>query len=443
MSMVMGGGRHARSRAPRDVRGPVLATVVGAFEFVVAWVATSSIAATISISAAVLLLAACFVWPFAIMVAAFPASFATWRVGPAAIDISAADLIAFLGAVAALPFVPWHGRAFRSVLLAMAGYSAVVAVAVVAHPSSTAAIEVVHRFVMVMGAVCIGAAIVRTRHVTAALRSLVIVAAIFSVAAVVDTLSHGLRPAYAFGVQKNAAGSLLIVSFLVVFFGHGSLRWSRRATITFGTILLIGLAATQSRGAVLALVAVFAVYVARMSWHGRAAQLAKFAPVILVVGVALITAATLSFQSQRATHTGNNAKFGSIGSRETTFSVAWSKVIKPHPILGAGPKWFTRPDAPSGEPHNLLIDELSSTGAFGLAAFLLLLAAILKIVRQIDHPLADLAWYAVLARLLAAMVDVYWVAGPNTLPFLVLGLAIGADAIDRNSRHDLVAGGTR
>lgn len=430
MSMVMGGGRYARSSAPRNARGPLLAVVVGSFEFIVAWVATSSVAAAVSLTAAALLLTACFVWPAAIMVSTFPASFATWRVGPAVIDMSAADLLAFLGAVASLPFVPWHGKAFRAALLATAGYCAVVGVAAVAHPSPAALVEVVHRFVMVMGAVCIGAAVVRTGHVTAALRSLVVVAAVFSAAAVVDTLTHQFRPAYPLGVAKNAGGVLLTLTFLVIFFAEPHLNWSRKSTAPLGALILVGLAATQSRGAALALVVTLGIYFIRTSWHGDARRLRKATPLFILIAIGLFVAGTISLQSENASLAGVNSKFTSVASRQETYKAAYNGVIKPHPIFGAGPKWFTKPGALAGEPHNMLIDETASTGVIGLGAFLVFLWVLFRLLNGGSTVLERLAWYALAARVVAAMVDIFWVAGPNTLPFLLVGLAIGAEATE-------------
>lgn len=428
MSMVMGGGRHARSRAPRNARGPLLALAIGGAEFGCSWFATASTAAAVSLSAGVLLLSTCFVWPAAMMAAAFPASFATWRVGPAVIDMSVADFIAFLAAVASLPFVPWHGKAFRTVLLATVGYCAVVSVAVVAHPSISAGVEVAHRFVMVMGAVCIGAALVRTGHVTAALRSLVVVASVFAGAAIVDTFTHEFRPAYPLGVAKNAGGVLLTLTFLVVFFAESHLCWRRRVTAPLGALVLVGLAATQSRGAALALVITLAVYFLRTSWNGDARNLVRATPLFLLIAVGLIVMATVSLQSENSTLPGTDSKFTSLGSRQVTYQAAIDQVIRPHPIFGAGPKWFFKPGAPTGEPHNVFIDEAASTGFVGLGALLLFLWALFRVLRGGTTTLERLAWYALAARVLSAMVDIFWVAGPNTLPFLLVGLAIGAGA---------------
>ena len=53
----------------------------------------------------------------------FPATYAYWRVGPAAAGMSVTDLLAMLGTVAALPYVPWQSPAFKRALLATGMYA--------------------------------------------------------------------------------------------------------------------------------------------------------------------------------------------------------------------------------------------------------------------------------------------------------------------------------
>ena len=78
----------------------------------------------------------------------------------------------------------------------------------------------------------------------------------------------------------------------------------------------------------------------------------------------------------------------------------------------------------------MLIDETASTGVIGLGAFLLFLWVLFRLLNGGSTVLERLAWYALAARVVAAMVDIFWVAGPNTLPFLLVGLAIGAEATE-------------
>ncbi len=436
MRIIATKGRHARSESRRvNVRGPIAVVGVAIIDFFVAGAATTSLSATLTLAAGVALVAACVLWPAVVLAAAFPSSFAVWRVGPGALGMSIADVIAFVGAAVSLPHVPWHSKAFRRVLIAAGVYSAVVGVATIAHYSTSGAVEVVHRFVMVMGATCIGAAIVRMGKVTMALRALVIMATAIATLAVIDTLSNGLRPAYAWGLQKNASGSLLVSTIIVVFLSERHLRWPRPLTMTFGLVLMCGLAATQSRGAATALIGVITIYTIRQAWRGEIRQLIRYAPLVLLFAGALTFAMVQSFQRQAAEHQGENYKFGSVGSREVTYKTAWNEIIKPHPVLGIGPKWFNNPNAPGGEPHNFVLDELASDGVIGLAALAFLMWTCLHVLRGSREPLAMIAFYVVLARLIADLFDIFWVAGPNTLPFLIFGLGIGAISLDEEA-HD-------
>ncbi len=106
-----------------------------------------------------------------VLIAAFPATFAYWRVGPASIGMSVADALTFLGALAALPYVPWRSPTLRRVVVATAGYCGILFVTVVAHMSERALVEVFHRASIVIGAVLIGAAVARLGRVRLALRA--------------------------------------------------------------------------------------------------------------------------------------------------------------------------------------------------------------------------------------------------------------------------------
>lgn len=429
MSMSTSGGRHARSSAPPDARPTVLVGFVAAFEFALAWMATSSMMMAAAVILGVLALVACVVWPTLILVSAFPATFAIKRVGPAAIDMSVADLMTFLGVLAAFPSVPWRSTAFRRVLVVALGYSAVVSISVVGNPTLSGAAEVAHRFMMTVGAVCIGAAVVHRNKVTPALRALVLAACVVAVAAIVDTLTNDLEPAYALGMQKNASGSLLVGSVLCLYFGRKYLRLPPWLTVIIGLVLLGGLTATQSRGAAVAIGAVIVIFMMRSTWARQGRRVWRLLPLVLLLGAGVGTAMVVSYQHEAAEHTGSAYKFGSVGSRKTNYETVIEEVITPSPIVGAGPKWFRQAGAPTDEPHNIVLGELASDGIIGLVALTALLWTFLSVARRAPPPLGELAFYVLLARIIADMFDIFWVAGPNTLPFLVLGLAVGASSV--------------
>jgi len=403
--------------------------MVVALEFGAAWVATSSTRMAVTVMAGVFALTACALWPSLILGAAFPASFATMRVGPAAIDLSVADLLTFLGVLAAFPFVPWRAKAFRRILFVTLAYALVVSMSVIAHFTFAGLVEVAHRAVMIVGTVCIGAALVHRGKVTPALRALVVVAGVVSVAAIIDTVTNDLEPAYAFGLQKNSIGTLLVSTIVCVYFGRSHLRWRLWLVVVAGLLMAGGLAASQSRGSGVALGVVFLIFLIRNAWQRETRRVWRLVPLVLLLTAGLGTAMVMSFQNQANERSGNEYKFSSVGSRETTYRTVWSDVITPNLALGAGPKWFTSPDAPAGEPHNLVLDEMSSDGIIGLIAFLALIWTCLRVANRAPPPLGELAWYGLVARVIAASFDIFWVAGPNTLPFLMLGLAVGAASI--------------
>lgn len=422
-------GAYGRPLDRFDPRPPVLFGAVAAVQFVGAWIAASSLDMFLAVVGLVTVGTIYFVVPSVLLVAAFPASFGTLRVGPGAAGLSLADFIAAAAAVASLPHVPWRSKAFRLVFATMVGYCAVVAVSVAANPSSIAAIEVVHRFVMVMGAVCVGSAVVVKGRVKAALRLLVVFAAYVGVMEMLDAASHGFQPAYAMSLQKNAGGSLLAVSMVALAFGHRFLGWPRFVKVILGVAILGGLAATQSRGAMFSLAMVAAVFSARTTWKGSNRWVIRRLPLLMLVVVALVSVATVSLKANIDAHKGSDQKFGAVGSRDQTYTIAINEVFRPKPILGAGPKWFFRPGAPGGEPHNIVIDELASDGAAGMIAFGFVVFTLLRVARMGGPVLGELAFYALLSRFLSTMSDLFWVAGPSTLPFLLFGLGVGAAAL--------------
>lgn len=439
MSMTARGGRHARNREPLDVRSGLLVGVIGAVQFGFAWLATSSVAMTVAVVAGVSALVTSVLWPSLLLVSVFPGSFVIERVGPAAVDLSVADALTALGVLAALPSVPWRAKAFRWVLFAALAYTGVIAVAALANPTPAAFTEVAHRFVMVVGAVSIGAAVIRRGRTTAALRLLLVAACLVAVAAILDTLGNELQPAYPFDMQKNAAGSLLVSTLLCVYFGWRHLRLPVWLSVVGGTVVLGGLAATQSRGAGLALGVVFLIFMIRSVWRREGRRVWQLLPLVLTLGVAVGFAMVSSFQRESQEHTGANYKFGSVGTRTANYESVWQDVIVPNPVFGAGQKWFTEPDVGVGEPHNVILHELSSDGFVGLAALIGLLWACLRVAGRAPPPFGDLAWYVLIARVTADLFDIFWVAGPNTLPFLVLGLAVGAASLQEERAQFEVA----
>ncbi len=399
-----------------------MAPVAAAQLVLTTWAAMVPSLAVVLIGATVVVLVL-LVAPVVAMVAVFPATFASWRVGPASIDMSVTDAVTIVAIVAALPFVPWRSRALRRILMAALGYCAVLLITVAAHPAQRSLIEAFHQLSLVAGTMCIGAAVARLGHVRVALRALMVAAAVVSMSAIVDTLTHHLRPAYPLGAQKNGVGDLLAMCLVVLLVAPRRLELRGRTIVLLSIVLLGGLAASQSRGAGLALVGVFALHLLHQRRAGVTSRIVRLAPLLLVASLVLIAISAITYTTRDENK--QTAKFNSVNSRLDTYSFALTKKWEPDPVFGAGLKWFNAPGAGGGVPHNFVIGELSEVGLIGLVAMLALLWVVLRTTRRADSDLAEAGYLVLVERLLATMVDIFWVAGPGTLPFLIIGLVIG------------------
>jgi len=360
--------------------------------------------------------------PAVILALAFPGTFAYWRVGPADAGMSVADALTILGSLAALPYVPWGTRLLRQILTPFALYVGLLAITVAAHPSTRTVTELGHRVLLVVGALVIGSAIANLGRTRLALRLLFLVAGVVSIAAIADTLSRHLQPAYPFGIQKNASGALLASCLIMaVTVGH-RLEFPRRWAMALYAAIGVGFMASQSRGTMLALLAVLLVFATR---HGRG-RLKRWAPILLVATVVLLGVAAATY-TERDLAT-KDAKFSSLTTRIDNYTYALDYQFAPHPVVGAGMKWFKLSDTNGSGPHNFVVAELSETGLVGLFGLVVFLGVMLNTLRRHREAMSEAAYLVMLERILDSLLGIFWVAGTGTLPFLVVGLAIGEDA---------------
>jgi O-antigen ligase len=401
---------------------------VAATQLVLAALAASEPALALLLIAGVAVVALALLAPLVVLIAAFPASFAYWRVGPAAIDMSVADALTMLGALAALPFVPWRSPTLRRLLIATGGYAAVLLLTAFAHPAERSFVEVFHRTSMVVGALFIGSAVARLGHVRLALRAFLGTAAVISIVAALDTLAHHLQPAYPFGIQKNAAGELIVMGLVIVLTVPRRVGLSRMHTAVLSTLLLIGLAASEARGPALAFLAVFALHLLRQRRRGEASRIMRMAPLLLVASVLLIGISVVTYRDRDLN--AQTEQFNSLNTRLDDYHYAIDSVWMPHILDGSGLKWFFAPDSPVGPPHNLIVSELSEAGLIGLLALCLFLLVLLRAARRSPSDLGEAAFLVMVARLLESMLGIFWTAGVGTLPFLVIGLMVGDEAED-------------
>lgn len=197
----------------------------------------------------------------------------------------------------------------------------------------------------------------------------------------------------------------------------------RRSGWAFLGLMLLGLAATLSRGAWLAAAAAAAAY---LLGSGRALTRRTLAALAVAAVLGGGAAVALTGRSRATAH--------SDSGRMATWRAAWS-MFAAHPLLGVGPDAFTLalgrhkgpdflraygPAGRQGHAHNDILQALATTGAVGLAAYLWLLVAAW---RRFKNALREPSLRADAAAAGAGLLAAFLVAKVNPLNLDALALA--------------------
>jgi polysaccharide biosynthesis protein PslJ len=399
--------------------GAVSRTVAIAAALLMAQVATGLVVAgggRTALAVIVLLAAvpALAVAPLSVAALAFPLVFATRRLGLGGLDLSYADAALVATTVVAMRWVPWSSQVLRRLFLVLMGYLAVMAVVVAGTPTTRAVLEWLHRAELVGGSLIVGAAVAASGRARQALRLYVATAFVYAVTAVVDTVTSGFEPAYPFGTQKNGAGFFIAAAIIMTLRAPGVLALGTQWMVPLRVVLFAGLVATQSRSASIA-VGVVLVF---LTLRGRVRF--SFVPVLGVMGIVAMVWLSRDVVSR-------DDQFNSLNSRLSTYEIAL-EVWQVEPVFGAGLRYWRDPQLGAGEPHNFALSALGESGVVGLVAVVALNGAFLITLRRRPDELAACAKALIVARLVVGLADVYWVAGPGTISWLVVGLAAGVTA---------------
>ena len=373
--------------------------------------------------------------PGAILVMALPATYLYYRVGPASTDISLADVALAIALFAALPLVPWRASTMRSMLRVLGIYLLILAIPVVSVFSQRAAIEWGHRAFLVGGGILVGSAIAATGRTVTALRTYLAASSVVAIAAIGDAMGHlargaGLAPAYPFGIQKNAAGFLLVAALLTLVILPRIVDFSRPMTrrVAMG-LLLLGVGACQARGAALTLVVVTVL------WAIQEDRVRLSLPTligVLLLVVVTYFGVTAAFRSDQ-----QSSQYNSVNSRISTYNASLD-LWRRDPLVGVGLKYWRNSNFAGelafGEPHDLVVSALGETGVIGLLALGVLVLATIAVLRRGRSSVATFAALIVVAKVVASSVDIFWVAGSFTLAWIVVGLACAADTSPEDLR---------
>ena len=361
--------------------------------------------------------------PLLVAMLVIPGSLLVQRVGSASLSISVCDVLTVVGTVAAVLVLRADMRVTRRLLWIDVAFQAVLLLVVLAHPNQKSIFEWWHRFFLVGGCITIGAVLGRARRANAAVVAFLLLASGLAVAAIFTSIAHGFAPANPFHYQKNTVGALTAAAVLLCVLRPSWLRLSRGQFQLITAVCGLGLLASQSRGAMLALGA--AVLVAAI----RRGQLSQRSLVAVAVVTPLVIFALLSVQHESDSH----AQFSSFTYRADYSALAYREWHL-SPVLGQGLRFFKQPDALlQVDAHNVVAATLADSGVVGLAAFVLLIGGSALSLWRLPAGIAAVALAFLVGRFVHGLFDVYWVAGPTTLPWLIVGIACGtadADAAD-------------
>lgn len=341
------------------------------------------------------------------------------RIGAGGIDVSGSDALLVLGSVVAFPLVPWANPALRRVLATILVFQAVLFVTVLASPTPASLFEWGHRFFLTGGSVVVGAALAARGRTPAALGAFVVVTSVMGALTAGLSIASGFATtATVFGFQKNFVGSMMLAALVVSHLAPASTGLSRHQLAVAKGLCVAGLLGSQSRGAIVALLVALVVATLRSRDVRR-----RSAPLFVV----LIPLALFAFFSIRS-QVEQPADTTSSLTERARFREQGLEAWRESPILGQGMRFFEQGElALNSDPHNVVVASLSETGVVGLVALIGLLAVTVRVMWRLRTALALAALAVVVARFTHGLFDVYWVAGSQALPWMIVGMAL-ADA---------------
>lgn len=372
-----------------------------------------------------------FVRPASVGVVALIAIFNIYRVGAtvnpgASAGVSYSDVALAGATIVALPAMLKTTELKRLTLplVGLALYFAALLPTLFLNPSHRSLLEAGHRFVLVGGALVVGAWLARDGLVRPALRLLIVVALVVGVATIINGAEHGFSlPAAPFGLNKNYGGALQgDLAVIVLVLGN---RLGLHPVIRFlATAVFVGATlAAHSRGSVLGIcAALLLVLLAGGFAHSRGTR-AFVVALALALGVFMYN----SIQAQMDVP---NAEFklNSLGVRQAVEREV-QHIWRTSPWDGVGLKYFNSGQYGSlgNQPANNVVDnELAESGLIGMGGFVLLIGCVGAagwVRRKDQFVVAGLA--LVVGHIAHGQVDIYWQAGLVPLPYLVLGMGLG------------------
>lgn len=228
--------------------------------------------------------------------------------------------------------------------------------------------------------------------------------------------------------QKNPTGQMIAGAILLLVAVRGL-----RRLLPCLPLLVLGLALTASRGAVLSLLV--GVLVLSMALAGRSRR------VLLGRMLLIVATGVLVFQWLPSSVTARLENFSSATGTAGAYAIDIrgdyardaEALIAAHPWTGLGVGNYLAGSPTLGtqttDPHDVILLEAAEGGYLFAAGFIVLgLGTAWALWRRRRYELAPIAAAIVLATVAHGLVDVYWVRGTPVLGWMLAGMACGVAA---------------
>lgn len=375
----------------------------------------------------ILVLGLTLVEPATVPLLSLPLMLVVSRVGLGGVDLSVSDFVLGIAMWPALflarrPYTPQ----LRALLWLAGIYQLATVFTVLNNPYAANIVEWFHAGVLVIGGLLVGWIVGRHGYARLGLRLLL---GLITVLAVVTIVQGALQfasgifaPVYVtwpYDMHKNFVGTVCGIGAGIAYARPAWVEWRRWWLILAFFLNAAAVLLTQSRQALIGLIAAIVVLVLR----GRGEH--KRSKVVLLLAAPALVFVTRLVQDQ--VESGN--QFNSVFQRLSWFQDSFDVWIT-DPWFGVGLRWWYTDRFPvQFQPPNAEVEVLTSAGVLGLAAFLVLMVGAVVVLWRLDPVYGTLALSVLVNRLVQAQFDLYWVAVQASLPFVVIGIALGAQGL--------------
>jgi hypothetical protein len=358
--------------------------------------------------------------PLLLPVLAVAGTLLVQRVGGApgsGVDLS--DVLLGLASLIVAPFLPWtHARNLAVAVSWSVAYEAVLLISVVDHANVHSVTELGHRLFLVAGAMIVGWTAASNGRAPQAIRILFVGSGVLALLAIEHAVTLHFKPAQWGAYQKNYIGTMMWMTIVIA---HLDPPWAAipvRLGRAVKFLCLVGLFATQSKQAIIALVAAILVATFRQRSLRRRSKAILVALAPLAVFAYVVAAQEVAKYSRH----GNN----SLQERAVAYSAGFT-VWHLGLWFGEGPRWWYLPRfAGNIQPPNIVLEALTESGIIGTVALFAMLIALIVFLGRLPRELATVGLVLVLGRTIEGIFDLYWASADGALPWLIVGLCLGA-----------------